>query len=300
VTTRTLDQMPGIPGLYAKALTGALPGPLRSRPSPVPGSPLPDPVRVDGVQIDPSRLAAYRDVCGFGGDSVPATFPHVLAFPLHLTVMTDPSFPFATLGVVHIDNTITQSRPLLVDEPLDLIVSCSEPRPHPRGRQIALVTQAEHDGERVWRSESVMLSRGPATAQESDRDSTADDTEVDLPVDAPTGPQLWHLQANLGRRYAGVSADRNPIHLYDLTAKPFGFSRHIAHGMWTKARCLAELHNRLPDEFSVTVAFRKPVTLPGAVRFGARASGPSLDFAVTSPTTGSIHLLGRVKPVDRG
>ena len=52
---------------------------------------------------------------------------------------------------------------------------------------------------------------------------------------------------DIGRRYGAVSGDRNPIHLYPLTARLFGFRRAIAHGMWTKARCLAALEGRLPE-----------------------------------------------------
>ena len=76
----------------------------------------------------------------------------------------------------------------------------------------------------------------------------------------------WRLPDDLGRRYAAVSGDRNPIHLHAWSAKPFGFPRAIAHGMWTKARCLAAL--RLPDAFTAEVRFKKPILLPGKVTFG--------------------------------
>ncbi|WP_258038084.1 MaoC/PaaZ C-terminal domain-containing protein, partial [Streptomyces sp. SM5] len=63
----------------------------------------------------------------------------------------------------------------------------------------------------------------------------SDSTAVALPAVAE-----WRLPGDLGRRYGAVSGDRNPIHLHPLTARLFGFPRHIAHGMWTVARCLAE------------------------------------------------------------
>ena len=72
----------------------------------------------------------------------------------------------------------------------------------------------------------------------------------------------WRLPGDLGRRYAGVSGDRNPIHLHDVPAKLLGFPRTIAHGMWTKARCLAALENRLPEAFAVEARFRRPVRCP--------------------------------------
>ena len=93
-------------------------------------------------------------------------------------------------------------------------------------------------------------------------------------AEVPPGGVEWRLPADLGRRYAAVSGDRNPIHLYPLTAKALGFPRQIAHGMWSKARCVAAIENRLPDAVRVDVAFKKPIVLPGTVAFGGRA-GPT-------------------------
>ena len=97
----------------------------------------------------------------------------------------------------------------------------------------------------------------------------------------------WKLPGDLGRRYAAVSGDSNPIHMYPLTAKAFGFDRPIAHGMWTTARALAAM--RLPDAFTATVQFKKPIFLPGTVRFGATEER----FAVSS-RKGATHLEGRI------
>ena len=77
--------------------------------------------------------------------------------------------------------------------------------------------------------------------------------------------RTWKLAGDLGRRYAAVSGDYNPIHVHPLSARLFGFPSAIAHGMWTKARCLAALEPRLPDAFTVEVAFRKPILLPATV-----------------------------------
>ncbi len=109
----------------------------------------------------------------------------------------------------------------------------------------------------------------------------------------PAGTTEWRLPADLGRRYGAVSGDRNPIHLYPLTAKALGFPRQIAHGMWSLARCVAALENRLPDAVTVEVAFKKPILLPGTVAFGHEASASGQAFALTSPKDGAPHLVGR-------
>lgn len=108
----------------------------------------------------------------------------------------------------------------------------------------------------------------------------------------------WRLGGDLGRRYAAVSGDRNPIHMHSLTAKPLGFPRAIAHGMWTKARCLSALESRLPDAFSVEVRFRKPILLPGTVEFLSGEQGDEKVFAVRDAKRNTPHLDGRLRPVE--
>jgi acyl dehydratase len=291
--TRTYDSAPWMPPLLVKAALPAVPGlaklpGLRRQAEQAPDLTL---VR-QGVEIDPDHLAAYVETCHFAlTDTVPATYPHVLAFPLQLALMTDRGFPFAPIGTVHAANTIVQRRPLHVGERFDLTVRAAGLRAHPKGRLIDIVTTATVDADPVWRETTTVLHRGR-------RDPDATDTLPSKELDAPIGPARWLLPGGLGRRYAGVSGDRNPIHLYPLTAKAFGFSRPIVHGMWTKARCLAALQSRLPDAFTVEVAFRRPISLPGSVRFGSEESDDRIVFGVTRNRDASPHLVGVLTPGD--
>jgi hypothetical protein len=239
--------------LYARA---ALPGvPLLHRR----GDSIPDTELVrDDVHVDRDRLAAYARVCGFTlRDTLPPTYPHVLAFPLHLQLMADGAFPFGGVGLVHIANRIVQHRPLALAEPLELRVHAGELEPHRRGRTFTIVSETRVDGELVWEGASMMLKRGDGS-----EDAPREPREEPPPVSAH-----WRLEGDLGRRYASVSGDRNPIHMHGLAAKALGFPRAIVHGMWTKAHCLAAL--RLPDAFTAEVHFRKPILLPSTVTFGA-------------------------------
>ncbi len=105
------------------------------------------------------------------------------------------------------------------------------------------------------------------------------------------------MPGDTGRRYAAVSGDRNPIHLYPLTARAFGFPRAIVHGMWLKARVLAALEARLPDAFSVDVAFKAPVLLPSTVSFVAAQDDGTWRLDVRSAKSGRPHLIGTVAPI---
>jgi acyl dehydratase len=244
------------------------------------------------VEVDRSRLASYDRVCNFPlRDQLPCTFVHVLAFPLHLRLMTDPAFPFPALGLVHVENQITQKRPVLASEMLDLKVWATALEPHPRGRKFDLRSEARVGDELVWEETSTILRRGSSGGHGAERRPAETATRPDeLPVTA-----TWRLPGDLGRRYGSVSGDLNPIHIHPLSARLLGFPSAIAHGMWTKGRCLAALGPRLPDRFTVHVSFRKPILLPATVQFSERAGEAGVEFAVRGAGKGTPHLDGRVE-----
>lgn len=268
--------LPSVPGL------GALPG-VRKH-----GGELPDlALTRHDVPIDPAHVAAYADVCGFPHkDTVPLTYPHMLAFGLHMAIMTDSSFPFPAIGTVHLENAITQHRPVTAQERLQVTARAENLRPHAKGQVFDMVTTVHSAGELVWEETSTFLRRG--------RGDDSAPAGTSFPDAAPTGI-VWRLPGDLGRKYAAVSGDHNPIHLYPLTAKALGFPRQIAHGMWSKARCVAMLENRLPDAVAVEVAFKKPVLLPGSVAFGSRPLEDGYAFSLSSPRSGAPHLAGRTR-----
>jgi acyl dehydratase len=255
-------------------------------------------------------VARYAAVVGEPrGDRLPLLYPHLLGFGLQLRLMTDPGFPFPPLGLVHVTNEVTATRPLLVGAELDVVVHAAGVRPHPRGRVVDLVTEVREGGEPVWRETSGYLRRerprdsggavatdaaapkdsggAPGGADESDRDTPA------LHVSA-----VWRLPAGLGRSYAGVSGDVNPIHLSSWTARPLGFPRAIAHGMWSAAAVLGALQGRLPDAVQYDVQFRRPIPLPGVVRLLTAVAGDRIDAELRGRSGDDrVHLTARVRPL---
>ncbi|MDX6625359.1 MAG: hypothetical protein QOE56_348 [Solirubrobacterales bacterium] len=292
--TRTLASAPQILPLYARAAAPMIPGASLLPFVPGGGGEIPElELELGGVRAKPEALAAYARVCGFAlRDHLPATYPHVLAFPLQMAVMADGSFPFGAVGLVHVENRIVQRRPIAVGEELTLHVRPTKLEPHPKGRTFTLQTIAMSGDEIAWESVSTFLRRGRGKAE-----ATVTEGFEPLPAEAPASAE-WRLGGDLGRRYAAVSGDRNPIHMHALTAKPLGFPAAIAHGMWTKARCLAALESRLPDAFAVDVRFRKPILLPARVEFAERDQGDEIAFAVRDAKRQTPHLDGRVRPLE--
>jgi acyl dehydratase len=300
VETRTLQSPPSILPLYARAAAPMLPGASLLPFLPGGGGDVPEVELVlEGARAESEQVAAYDRVCGFAlRDTLPATYPHVLAFPLHMAVMADGGFPFGAVGLVHIENRIVQLRPLGIGEELTLSVRPTQLQPHPKGRTFSLITEARVGEELVWESESTMLRRGPTKSYGERTPETAKPQPPSGPAaedEAEAATAVWRLGADLGRRYAAVSGDRNPIHMHALSAKPLGFPAAIAHGMWTKARCLAALESRLPDSFAVEVSFRRPILLPGKVEFGSAESGGQIDFFVRDAKKHTPHLEGSIK-----
>jgi hypothetical protein len=309
MTARTLESSPSILPLYARAAAPMIPGASLLPFVPGGGGEIPD-LELDlaGVRAKTADVAAYAKVCGFAlRDHLPPTYPHVLAFPLHMAVMADGSFPFGAVGLVHVENRIEQHRRIGICEELAINVRPAKLQPHPKGRTFSLITKVSADGELAWESTSTMLRRGSGSSDGTPKDDKSELHQLSDPpgreVDAVHEGELvagakWKLGGDLGRSYAAVSGDRNPIHMHSLTAKPLGFPGAIAHGMWTKARCLAALDSRLPDAFAVDVRFRKPILLPGRVEFLSATEGEETAFAVRDAKRQTPHLDGRVRPLE--
>ncbi|MHB1808299.1 MAG: MaoC/PaaZ C-terminal domain-containing protein [Solirubrobacteraceae bacterium] len=353
MATRTLNGPPRLAPLFARSAASMLPGASLLPFVPGRGRGLPDSrIVLPSVRVEPERVAAYAKVCGFTlRRELPIAYPHVLAFPLHIAIMADGSFPFGAVGLVHVENRIVRHVGIPIGQELSIAVSAGELASHRRGRTFTLRTEVSADGELVWEGFSTMLRRGggsdpgdrasdsgdgasgegggsranrasgdgggpranrasgesdPSGAPGTDagtRDPRCEGGSAQLPAVA-----TWRLPRDLGRRYAAVSGDSNPIHMHPLGARLFGFPSAIAHGMWSKARCLAALESRLPPACEASVRFRKPIVLPARVelscsppseqpiRFALRDA--KRDSACLDGSAGPLQGAGDVAPMD--
>ncbi|MBC2907380.1 hypothetical protein H4N64_38865 [Streptomyces sp. PSKA01] len=269
-----LTHTPALAPVFAR---GALFSPFK-RPRPDADFPR-TPLVLPGARVDLTRLAAYERVCGFatGEDALPITYPHVLSFPLAMRLMSGRDFPLPLLGLVHTSIEIAQRERLAAHGEYELTVYVGGLAPHRRGTEATVATELRAGGALVWESRSSYLAR-----HRTDGRASARQERPALPVVGE-----WRLGADVGRRYAAVSGDRNPIHLHPLTARLFGFRRAIAHGMWTVARCLAAYG--VPPAARITAEFRAPVLLPGTVTYGAEPGRFELRGG-----DGRAHLAGTV------
>lgn len=280
--------MPGLAGSYRRAVAGAITG----RPGDV-GAPSAELV-VPSIRVDTTHLARYARTCGYRlGSSLPPTYPHIMAFPLMLELMTRPSFPFVVTGLVHLHNHIEQDRPLDVAASFEITVRAENLRDHPRGRTIDVVTLVASDGRALWHERSTYL-RKLATPSSPGSGSGQGEPPAEAPAPASA---IWRVGTEVGPSYASVSGDRNPIHSSRVLARLFGFPRPIAHGMWTAARCLAALEGRLPSSSTIDISFKAPVLLPATVAFSASMRDGAISFTLRDARSARPHVLGSVAPL---
>jgi acyl dehydratase len=291
--TRELPRRPSLLCLDAKAAVGAVPGASRA-PFLERGGDVPDlELALDDVWVDRRHLARYRRVCGYEPrDVLPPTYPHALAFPLHLALLTHRKFPFAAVGLVHMANKIVQRRPLGTTEPLTVRVHLTSLEPHPRGQSFRIVTEvrAGGEGEPAWSERCTIIHRAEKDAGNGGSD------EQDAPGSEPSSGETWRVPSSTGFRYALASGDHNPIHVHRIPARLSGLPGVVAPGMWTKARTLASVESRLPAAMAAEAEFLRPIVLPAAVSLTVREEDDGLRLAVRHAGSGKAHMAGTVRP----
>lgn len=241
------------------------------------------------VKVSRSNLKKYRSICGFSeSEFLPITYPHILASSIHLGVMTQKRFPLRLLGLVHVRNVITQHRPLREDERLNIEVHVDGHREVHNGIEFDLMTRVSGaDGQLAWEEVSTILSRGKGSG--SKKKSPGQEKKQ------YANSKTWKAPSDIGRRYGLNAGDINPIHLGKLSAKLFGFPRAIAHGMWSLARCAAELEGQMPqDNVTFAIAFKLPVLLPATVVLNYEAEPTGIDYEMTNADGSKLHLSGNV------
>ncbi|MDV7246421.1 MULTISPECIES: MaoC/PaaZ C-terminal domain-containing protein [Rhodococcus] len=281
-------ELPGMPGtldIYARAVRSALPVVGAS------GDSAPDTtLTLSGVKVDPDNLAAYDRVTGLRfGDTLPLTYPFTLVFPIVMKLMVSDGFPFPAIGSVHAENVIEQFRPISVSEPLDVSVHAENLREHRKGLLIDVVSEIRVGRELVWRQTSSFLRQQKTSL-------SGQPGPEPKPEEVPPPPlRTLRVDQKTISKYAGVSGDRNPIHVSTLGAKAFGFPKTIAHGMWSAAAVLGSVEGRIPEAVTYSVRFGKPILLPATLNVYADHAGEGWELSLKHPKKGYPHLTATLR-----
>ncbi len=257
---------------------------------------------------DHARVEAYRAVCGGApSELLPIAYPHVLATPVQLALLSSHAFPVRLMGLVHLRNHIELHRPLRVDDSGSIRTWLDGRRDTDRGQEFDVYTEVEVGGRPVWSEICVFMARRPnrdTSKLFGGRINAGEGVPApDAEAIAPPGPDAIRATAfeadeGVGWRYARVAGDFNPIHLMKFGARMFGFNQPIAHGMWSMARCIAALDPHLFDSPSrVDVVFKRPVSIPAPLTLETWQTPLGSGFALKGTGKGKTHLAGSVTPL---
>ncbi|MGY4654527.1 MaoC/PaaZ C-terminal domain-containing protein [Mycobacterium sp. URHB0021] len=281
----TGSQPSGLQNLI-RATAGALPFVPR-------GDTLPErTLTVEDLAIDAANVAAYAKVTGLRfGDAVPLTYPFALTFPSVMSLVTGFDFPFAAMGSVHIENHVTQYRPILVTDTVAVRVHAANLREHRRGLLVDIVTDVNVGNETAWHQVTTFLHQQKTSLSDEPKAPPQKQPKLRPPN------AVLHITPGQIRHYASVSGDHNPIHTNPIAAKLFGFPTVIAHGMFSAAAVLANIEGRLPDGVRYSVKFAKPVVLPASAGLYVDRGSDGWELTLRHLSKGDPHLIGTVAPL---
>ncbi len=239
-------------------------------------------------------VAAYREVCGLpSGENLPILYPYVMVSRIHMMFMASSQFPISPLGAVHARNSILQRRAIAENEAFDLHCAVAGQRVIKAGLEFWVNSWAEKDGANLWECTSTYLVRGKHFGETGGPSPVAALPELEQ----PNREAAWEVPENMGRRYAKVCGDYNPIHLRKTLAKLFGFPRHLVHGMWSLARCTANLPAIDPSRpVQLDAAFKGPVFLGSRATMKARSEGESHRFDLYCSGNERPVIVGSLRP----
>jgi len=248
-------------------------------------------IEAKNISVSERHLQQYIQLCELSeSENLPITYPHLLTFNALMTLITDKNFPVPVIGLVHTRNRIAQSRPIPATSQVTVCCFLEQVNKVKKGLECRIVTKVIVADEIYWQSRSDYLYRCDIPSDEINGESQK------LPQNDQLGwaKETWAIANNIGRRFASISGDYNPIHLSTFSAKLFGFKRAIAHGMWTKAVALGQLNIASDDIKSVTVEFKQPIYLPAKVNTLSADLAQGKWFKVEACDGEILHLVGEV------
>jgi MaoC like domain len=291
-TKFTYTKAPGIWGSYLKIISVRRKG-LES------GGMIPNLVgELLGFNIDKEHLNRYSEICGLEKNSkMPILYPHVIASSIYMNMLTHKLFPFGLVGSLHLRNHIIQHRQINIDGTFDIKVEVIEQRVVKQGMEFDFTISILIDKERVWESISTWLTRGKF-GKEYENSPNAEILK--------TEPEAKHfadlyIPKNIGKKFAKITLDYNPIHISRILASLFGLKRDVAHAMWASGNALGKLSDVIYDKPTrIDLAFKGPLFLDSKSNVKTIEKDKNLLFDYYCGDNDRPSINGRVSNVEQG
>ncbi len=297
-----MNTTPSIPGLFSRIIILSMVRPITPAPDTVLEKAC---VVYPNVTIGPDKVNGFKQVCGYdmGRSGVPAAFIQSLFIGMMSRFISSSFFPISPMGLIQIAQSFDLIQPVSPGLKMDLYCRILDMTRTEKGiisrflmeaavagnKPETLAFSKPEEKELVWQGTATYLTRSKARGAKEKKQPSQD---TPLPV-----KEIIEVPGNTGRRYAAVSRDVNPHHLYTWTARPMGFKQPIAHGIWSMARAGASLEKAAgyPKLTGMDGALKLPIFMPARITLGYAFSGTKALFELRDKAKGVPHLKGNFR-----
>ena len=190
---------------------------------------------------------------------------------LQLIAISNTHFPLPILGAVHVSNDFILLKKPYDDIPFKIELRIHKFEKHRSGITFKLNSIISQNNEKIWNCTTTFLSRGTIRIKNVDNTSLnikSIGTNIQGMIDAlgnKSNDIDIKIPKNIGRTFASICGDYNPIHVSPFLAKLFGFKCCIAHGICIYAKSLTQINKiDIPNHYPLhaSVTFLSPIFLP--------------------------------------
>ena len=244
----------------------------------------------DEVSIDTEKLRSFSSFFGFK-DAIPLPFLYLLAQRAQLALMLDRSYTLSIPGTVHLSNTLEAVGEIDPNLPFKLEGLGEVPYKASGSLLPKFQVRFYQKGGLVALCDSQYLVKRKKKKSQSS-------TKRVLPeiITHPDREESWSLEKGLGRKYADISDDHNPIHKSKTAARLAGFKSPIIQGWYliSRAAQVVQAYNNKTLK-QIEVSFVKPVFLPGTYSFLTDSNNHKSNhasFQLLDPDEGTVLVNG--------
>lgn len=217
--------------------------------------------------IDKDKLYKFNNFFQIknSNDIVPPTFMYLLIFKAQLKFLLHESLPFPVIGLIHVSNDIINHKDIFINDEITINISVKDFKDNNLGKRVTIHTEIYSNNDLCWESFS-----GYFYPNKTNKNKRRKKLKLDSYSDLYDLQKKWDLESNLGRKFAKLSSDINPIHIHKYFAKLFGFKETIIHGMYMAIKIESELKNLTNTNNKLKrlyVDFKSPIFLPSKVNF---------------------------------
>lgn len=275
---KTLTEIPGPFRVISQALGTAFKKP---------GSALiPSGFSIPSVTVDKKQLDAFCSLFGFDNRRVPLTYWHVRLFGVRVLLASEKAFPFPLPGMVHLYDIIEQYETIFPEDELRAECQIGKLLSHEKGTAFETLTRLYKEDRLVWQETTVNLHIGKTVSGLEEVMSRP------VEITQPDTTEIWQLPGNMGRRYAQISGDYNPIHIHRAGAALLGFPRQLLHGWYGVNRSISPYQEMLYGKSRMYAAFKKPLFIPAKAESRTQKGEDTVRFEVIHPEEGYPHVKG--------